>query len=211
MPAGGSNHRTASPILQRGATKSTHTGAPMPDTSPAGVSFPVSGSSLCAARLLLFCPAAISQRPSGEMAKLRGSFTPAGAISTLVSFPSAPIANTGWATTNREFGNNDGYAARVLQGVWAAAPYLHNGSVPTLADLLEPTSKRPPSFKIGSAYDPKTVGLAKEQTQFGATLMTTDCSDRGSGNSRCGHEGPDYGTELSILQKRALLEYLKKL
>jgi hypothetical protein len=101
-----------------------------------------------------------------------------------------------------------GYEARVLRGVWAAAPYLHNGSVPTLKELLKPAAERTPSFKIGSAYDPVAVGLAAEQTQFSATLITTDCSDRGSGNSRCGH---DYGTLLPEVDKRALLEYLKKL
>jgi len=101
-----------------------------------------------------------------------------------------------------------GYEARVLQGVWAAAPYLHNGSVPTLAELLKPAAERAASFKIGSAYDPEAVGLALDQTQFSATLTTTDCSDRGSGNSRCGHE---FGTNLTDTEKRALLEYLKKL
>jgi hypothetical protein len=101
-----------------------------------------------------------------------------------------------------------GYEARVLQGVWAAAPYLHNGSVPTLTELLKPAAGRTPSFKIGPAYDPVAVGLAVEQPQVSTTLTTTDCSDRGSGNSRCGHE---YGTTLPDSEKRALLEYLKRL
>lgn len=101
-----------------------------------------------------------------------------------------------------------GYEARVLEGVWAAAPYLHNGSVPTLTELLKPAAQRIPSFKVGLAYDPSAVGLAKEQTQFSTTVTTTDCSDRGSGNSRCGHE---YGTTLSETEKKALLEYLKSL
>lgn len=101
-----------------------------------------------------------------------------------------------------------GYEARVLRGVWAAAPYLHNGSVPTLVELLKPAAERTPSFKIGSAYDPVAVGLAPEQSQFSATLITTDCSDQDSGNSRCGHE---FGTSLPEADKRALLEYLKKL
>lgn len=98
------------------------------------------------------------------------------------------------------------YEARVLQGVWATAPYLHNGSVPTLADLLKPAAERPVSFKIGPAYDSVNIGLAIEQTAFSQTLQTTDCNDVDSGNSRCGHE---YGTGLSPSQKRALLEYLK--
>ncbi len=101
-----------------------------------------------------------------------------------------------------------GYEARVLNGVWAAAPYLHNGSVPTLAELLKPAAKRKASFEVGPAYDPSAVGLAASQTQFKATMVTTDCSNPGSGNSRCGHE---YGTSLTDRQKRALIEYLKKL
>jgi len=100
------------------------------------------------------------------------------------------------------------YESRVLEGIWATAPYLHNGSVPTLAELLKPAAQRVSSFKVGPAYDIVNVGLAAEQTRFNYTLQTTDCSDRNSGNSRCGHE---YGTQLSPDEKRALLEYLKTL
>lgn len=100
------------------------------------------------------------------------------------------------------------YESRVLEGIWAAAPYLHNGSVPTLAELLKPAAERASSFKVGPAYDIVNIGIAAEQTQFDYTLQTTDCSDRNSGNSRCGHE---FGTTLSSDDKKALLEYLKTL
>jgi mono/diheme cytochrome c family protein len=100
------------------------------------------------------------------------------------------------------------YESRVLEGIWAAAPYLHNGSVPTLAELLKPAAERASSFKVGPAYDTVNIGIAAEQTKFDYTLQTTDCSDRNSGNSRCGHE---YGTNLSPDEKKALLEYLKTL
>ncbi len=101
------------------------------------------------------------------------------------------------------------YEARVMQGIWAAAPYLHNGSVPTLWDLLQPASERPKSFKIGPNYDPAgAVGLAVQQTKFDYTLQTADCSNLHSGNSNCGHE---FGTKLTPDQKKALLEYLKTL
>lgn len=100
------------------------------------------------------------------------------------------------------------YESRVLQGIWAAAPYLHNGSVPTLTELLTPAEKRASEFKVGPAYDPDKVGLAVEQTKFNFTLKTTDCSKRDSGNSRCGH---DYGTTFTDKEKQALLEYLKSL
>ena len=98
------------------------------------------------------------------------------------------------------------YESRVLEGIWAAAPYLHNGSVPTLAELLKPAAERVAAFKIGPAYDIVNVGLAVDQTKFNFTLKTTDCSNRNSGNSRCGHE---FGTTLSPEEKKALLEYLK--
>ena len=101
------------------------------------------------------------------------------------------------------------YESRVIQGIWAVAPYLHNGSVPTLTDLLNPVSERPKAFKIGPNYDPTgKVGLAAEQTKFDYTLKTTDCSNRNSGTSVCGHE---FGVTLKPEEKRALLEYLKSL
>ncbi len=100
------------------------------------------------------------------------------------------------------------YESRVLQGIWAAAPYLHNGSVPTLADLLKPAALRSPSFAIGPAYDVSKLGLAEVQTKFDYKLTTTSCRDISSGNSNCGHE---YGTWLQEPDKAALLEYLKSL
>jgi hypothetical protein len=55
------------------------------------------------------------------------------------------------------------YAARPLHGVWAAAPYLHNGSVPTLADLLKPPAERPKTFPLGHRdYDPAKVGFVTD-------------------------------------------------
>lgn len=100
------------------------------------------------------------------------------------------------------------YESRVMEGIWAAAPYLHNGSVATLEDLLKPASQRKSEFAIGWSYDIEKVGLAAAQTQFDYVLHTTDCSDLSSGNSRCGHE---FGTQLPESDKRALLEYLKSL
>ncbi len=99
------------------------------------------------------------------------------------------------------------YEARVLQGIWAAAPYLHNGSVPSLAELLKPAAQRARAFKIGPVYDTQAVGLAPDQADA-FTLVTTGCEDRMSGNSNCGH---DYGTQLPDDDKKALLEYLKVL
>jgi hypothetical protein len=100
------------------------------------------------------------------------------------------------------------YEAKVLEGVWAAAPYLHNGSVPTLAELLKPSAERASSFRVGPAYDIENVGLSQEQTKFDYVYQTTGCEKRDSGVSRCGHE---FGVKLSPDEKKALLEYLKQL
>lgn len=100
------------------------------------------------------------------------------------------------------------YESRVMEGIWAAAPYLHNGSVPTLRELLKPASKRIKSFKIGPNYDTDAVGLAVDQDKFDYTLVTTGCDKLNSGNSNCGHE---FGTTLPEEEKEALLEYLKVL
>ena len=95
----------------------------------------------------------------------------------------------------------------MLQGIWAAAPYLHNGSVPTLAELLKPAAQRVSKFAVGAKYDIENVGLAAVQ-DGNETRTLTGCDDLNSGNSRCGHE---FGTSLSDQDKKALLEYLKTL
>jgi hypothetical protein len=95
-----------------------------------------------------------------------------------------------------------------LYGIWATAPYLHNGSVPTLADLLKKPDQRPAAFDVGRSYDIDKVGLAANQNGRGERRVTTGCEARNSGNSRCGH---DFGTDLSEPDKLALLEYLKVL
>ena len=100
------------------------------------------------------------------------------------------------------------YESRVLHGVWAAAPYLHNGSVPTLEDLLQSAAKRPRRFSIGARFDPVKVGVAREQADPSHSYVATGCEDRASGNSNCGHE---YGTGLIDADRKALLEYLKTL
>ena len=100
------------------------------------------------------------------------------------------------------------YAGRALHGVWAAAPYLHNGSVRSLRQLLEPPEARDASFAVGPVYDPVEAGLSREQPPGAFVLETTGCDDRASGNSRCGHS---YGVELDDAKKEALVAYLKRL
>jgi len=96
------------------------------------------------------------------------------------------------------------YRARPLNGIWATAPYLHNGSVPTLQDLLSRSAERPARFFVGGrAFDPVKIGLRSEAAP-GRVLI--DCHV--PGNSNAGHE---YGTGLPTDEKRALLEFLKTL
>ena len=113
--------------------------------------------------------------------------------------------------TDKPCGDGSGpfkYESRVLEGIWAAAPYLHNGSVPTLADLLVPAEDRPKVFHLGNRYDPRLAGLARDQGPNAKVRDTKGCGDRDSGESRCGHE---FGTKLSDAEKLALLEYLKSI
>jgi hypothetical protein len=112
------------------------------------------------------------------------------------------------AHTSAECGGEVGYEAKVLHGVWAAAPYLHNGSVPSLADLLKPAAKRPLKFQVGPEYDIDRVGMAEKQVGKDVDFSATSCEDPASGRSNCGHE---FGTKLSDPDKTALLEYLKSL
>jgi hypothetical protein len=96
------------------------------------------------------------------------------------------------------------YAARPLHGIWAAAPYLHNGSVPTLYDLLLPPEQRPKTFALGDRdYDPVRLGFA-----VGKACDKQDC---GIDTTRIGdgNGGHTWGTDLAEPDRMALLEYLK--
>lgn len=107
------------------------------------------------------------------------------------------------------------YKARPLNGIWATAPYLHNGSVPTLYDLLLPQEKRPIHFQVGSReFDPRKVGFRTS----GYEGFTFDTSLKGNLNT--GHEYAAGKTSLAngeVLpklnkkQRLELLEYLKTL
>jgi mono/diheme cytochrome c family protein len=101
------------------------------------------------------------------------------------------------------------YLARPLNGIWATAPYLHNGSVPTLYDLLHP-DRRPAKFATGNReFDPIKIGYQDDVTTTGPNTWIYDTTQ--PGNSNIGHSGDAFGTTLPEDQKAALLEYLKKL
>jgi processive rubber oxygenase RoxA-like protein/cbb3-type cytochrome c oxidase subunit III len=102
-----------------------------------------------------------------------------------------------------------GYANSPLDGIWLRAPYLHNGSVPTLRDLLETSEHRPKTFYRGyDVYDQKKVGFVVDiGEEKGRRYFQYNTAQ--PGNSNKGHEGQRYGTELSAAEKDALVEYLK--
>jgi hypothetical protein len=94
------------------------------------------------------------------------------------------------------------YKAAPLAGIWATAPYLHNGSVASLYQLLLPASQRLHTFKVGSReFDPLNVGfdLASGTFEFDTAVV---------GNSNKGHE---YGKQLTDEERWQLVEFLKTL
>lgn len=100
-----------------------------------------------------------------------------------------------------------GYVAAFLDGIWIKAPYLHNGSVPTLRDLLEPVGRRPVRFRRGyNVYDPDSVGFVTSGPDAERVGTLHDVRLKGGGN-----EGHEYGAALAEEEKTALLEYLKTL
>lgn len=107
-----------------------------------------------------------------------------------------------------------GYVAPPLAGIWASAPYFHNGSVPTLWHVLHP-SQRPVLWKrTEDGYDQERVGLdAAAFDSFPADAKAgwqrrEFFDTRGFGKSAAGHDFPDV---LSEDEKLGVLEYLKTL
>lgn len=118
-----------------------------------------------------------------------------------------------------------GYKARPLNGVWATAPFLHNGSVPTLDDLLRPVDERPRFVRLGSAeFDPKKVGLAQGDWPKNSYPPYVDgyfVMDTGiAGNLNTGHafgktaagdSAGVIGPKFTDSQRLAIIEFLKTL
>lgn len=99
------------------------------------------------------------------------------------------------------------YVPMTLEGVWLRAPYLHNGSVPSLRELLMPPAKRTKVFHRGcDIYDPVNVGFLTSGPIAEEEGFKLDTSLKGNGNG-----GHVYGTELPEQEKAALIEYLKSL
>jgi hypothetical protein len=121
-------------------------------------------------------------------------------------FSSAESQDTGTLATRIEDQKKQvmRYKARPLNGVWASAPYLHNGAVATLYEMLLPAQERRITFALGCTdFDPIRVGLDC-QTTPGAFIFDT----RIEGNSNAGHE---FAADLNHDERLQLLEYLKTL
>jgi hypothetical protein len=105
-----------------------------------------------------------------------------------------------------KFRKTNGYANMPLDGLWLRAPYLHNGSVPTLRDLLNPPDNRPKTFYRGNDV------LDRDNMGFESTVPEMDgrrfflFDTRLPGNSAAGHR---YGISLKPAEKNALIEFLK--
>jgi hypothetical protein len=125
------------------------------------------------------------------------SFTP-GLVRAFHSIQERPFVFGSYAKT-------EGYANLPIDGTWARAPYLHNGSVPTLWDLLQPVEKRPVRFYRGSdLYDPVKLGFVSEGEAAKANSFLFDTTV--PGNSNVGHL---WGTQLTDAEKMDLIEFLK--
>jgi len=134
------------------------------------------------------------------------------------------------------FRKTNGYANMPLDGIWLRGPYLHNGSVPTVRDLLEPADRRPTVFyrgydvidqhKLGfvsNVAEESGVKFFRYETQCvaGPTLCAAETNPENrhddnvcvpgkwAGNSNRGHDGHAYGTDLPPEDKDAIVEYLK--
>ena len=96
--------------------------------------------------------------------------------------------------------------------MWATAPFLHNGSVPTLHDLLGPAAERPKAFLLGNpTFDPVKVGIVTQTSMFpkaGITTRTpaTSFSTRRSpANHNTGHQFSSEYSEKPSIQASSVL------
>lgn len=119
--------------------------------------------------------------------------------------------NTSWfgqEPNKAELIPGDGYVAQPLDGIWATAPYLHNGSVPTLEDLLNST-QRPTYWRRTlntNDYDYTKVGWNYTIENEKVDKNTYDTTKLGFGN-----QGHTFGDDLTTEERTALIEYLKTL
>jgi len=127
------------------------------------------------------------------------SYTSTFALNQYALFPDSRYRFTRFRKTH-------GYANQPLDGIWLRGPFLHNGSVPTLRDLLNAPAERPAAFYRGyDVFDQERVGFVSDVAEAGGRRLTRyDTNIPGNGNM--GHE---YGIALPAADKDAIVEYLK--
>ena len=105
------------------------------------------------------------------------------------------------------------YRARPLDGIWATPPFLHNGSVPNLYELLLPEEQRSKTFFLGTReFDVKRVGYVSSNFQGAFGVNTTTVGNANTGHQFTNKPGRGViGPELTDSQRWALVEYLKSL
>lgn len=122
----------------------------------------------------------------------------------------ANLVNASWFGADAPMRATGGYLAPDLSGVWATAPYLHNGSVPTLSVLLEPAAPAE-RFRLDSSYDEANVGwrYTSASPTGQATVTARKVYDTTApGLSNAGHT---YAAQLTPAERLALIDYLKTL
>jgi mono/diheme cytochrome c family protein len=115
--------------------------------------------------------------------------------------------NRGWFGERARLEPGDGYVAPPLDGVWATAPYFHNGSVPNLAAVLDSSLRRPRTKIVRDDYDLTAVGWQNvAAAPDDAPAWVYDAAQPGYANG-----GHLFGDRLSPADRSAVLEYLKTL
>jgi mono/diheme cytochrome c family protein len=153
--------------------------------------------------------------PAAPPERRLGNVAPIGLIGTdparLDSYTAQVAESQRRVLGLQQFTKTNGYANQPLDGLWLRAPYLHNGSVPTLADLLRPPAERPRTFLRGGDLVDRTRGGFVAEPGCSTSAQASPgrfCYDTSlTGNHNTGHE---YGTgpELSDTERAELLAYL---
>ena len=129
--------------------------------------------------------------------------------------PSVKSGNYKPDTTATPYQSLLSYKARSLNGIWATAPFLHNGAVPNLGSLLLPAEERPSVFCVGSReFDPVNVGFTTEGCDKTNPADKRRFIVEPLGNHNTGHEfgtGKDNKDKLTEQERWDLIEYIKTL
>ncbi len=163
--------------------------------------------------------------PNKEKAASSGAIQAVLKVGVIEKYkPAMGLTEDEWLSWNNYSDPSDGlteagaptvptYKAAPLEGMWATAPFLHNGSVPTLYDLLLPASQRAEKWVQGREFDPKKVGVVTTEGSGDYVFDTTLV-----GMSNKGHSFEDaplgrgvVGRAFSEQERYAIIEYMKTL